>query len=504
MKKRSLVLVTVDCLRADHVGFQRYSRPVTPFLDSLARDSAIFSDAIVAGVPTYFSVPAILASRYPLSLGRDVLGIAPNEPSIPTALRGAGYRTAAFLAGNPYLSPRFGYDQGFDTFEDFQDLKSGESVRPLPSGPMHESSLNRRLQAATRGTRFTAAAYDELYFWYCQLLTSRENVEMESSRRYPAANFIIDRACSWLGSLGDEPFFLWIHLMDPHYPYCPPLEALSFIGESQITARRARFLNSCWNRRTIDPRRLRGYLAEIIALYDAGIYWVDQQMSRLVSALRQSQRWEETIFVLTADHGEEFLEHGARYHSPMNLPEQLIHVPLLLRAPELSGRRISNVPFSLIHLAPTLLETMGVAIPNSFQGRSYWGEIQDGILRCEPAIAEAVGTGDNPLRREERMTHRVMSVRDARYKLVIRFGENRDYLYDLETDPEERSPLPDGALRRERGQLLQVAHAHLQRTKQKRNAEFELGLHVRRLQQSMLYGRRVAEPAPVRNSRAEG
>ena len=116
MKPRSLVLITVDCLRADHVGFLGYSRPVTPFLDSLAENNTVFSNAIVAGTPTYFSFPGIMASRYPLALGRDVVGIAPQETTLATALHHAGYATAAFLAGNPYLSSRFGYDQGFDTF----------------------------------------------------------------------------------------------------------------------------------------------------------------------------------------------------------------------------------------------------------------------------------------------------------------------------------------------------------------------------------------------------
>src|SRR5580704_12189787 len=109
--KKSIVLVTVDCLRADHVGFMGYERPTSPFLDSLASESFVVPTAIVAGAPTYYSFPAILASRYPLALGRDVLGIAPHELTLATSLRGAGYTTAAFLAGNPYLSTRSGYDQ---------------------------------------------------------------------------------------------------------------------------------------------------------------------------------------------------------------------------------------------------------------------------------------------------------------------------------------------------------------------------------------------------------
>src|SRR5580700_10545643 len=115
--KKSIVLVTVDCLRADHVGFMGYERPTSPFLDSLASESFVVPTAIVAGAPTYYSFPAILASRYPLALGRDVLGLGPDEPTLASVLKQAGYATAAFVAGNPYLGRRFGYDQGFDAFQ---------------------------------------------------------------------------------------------------------------------------------------------------------------------------------------------------------------------------------------------------------------------------------------------------------------------------------------------------------------------------------------------------
>src|SRR5580700_843399 len=126
--QKSIVLVTVDCLRADHVGFMGYARPATPFLDSLARESFVFPAAIAAGAPTYYSFPAILASRYPLALGRDVLGLAPDEPSLASVAKQAGYATAAFGAANPYISSRFGYAQGFDTFHDFleDDILAGD------------------------------------------------------------------------------------------------------------------------------------------------------------------------------------------------------------------------------------------------------------------------------------------------------------------------------------------------------------------------------------------
>jgi arylsulfatase A-like enzyme len=485
MKKRSLVLVTVDCLRADHVGFLGYSHPVTPVLDALAENSIVFSDAIVAGAPTYFSFPAILASRYPLALGRDVLGIAPHEPTMATALQDAGYTTAAFLAGNPYLGPRFGYNQGFDTFHDFLDSGLGTETVPAHHPAKRPlSSLNRLVQDSSHRTGLTATAYDELYFWYCQWRSASRKPSMDSLRRYPAADVVVDQARSWLSGAGEEPFFLWLHLMDPHHPYYPPEVALASIGSSHITADRARFLNSFWNRGDIGTRRLQRYRAEILSLYDAGVYWVDKQLSRLVLALRQFQRWDETVFVVTADHGEQFLEHDARYHSPTSLPECLIHVPLLLRVPELSGRRLSQAPFSLIHLAPTLLGAMNVPIPASFQGQSCWEQISTGGLPSEPAIAECVDGCNNPFRVDDRMRSRLLAVRDHAYKLVINFREKVDYLYDLKNDPGERWPLPSGVRTRDRARLLQVARIHLQKTSHNQNADLRLRAILRELRQS--------------------
>jgi arylsulfatase A-like enzyme len=482
MKKKSLVLITVDCLRADHVGFLGYTHPVTPGLDKLAQNSIVFSDAIVAGAPTYFSFPAIMASRHPLALGREVLGIAPHEVTLTTSLRAAGYTTAAFLAGNPYLSPRFGYEQGFDTFHDFLDFDSGSETAPsAPPATSWLSDFNRRIQAGSRRTRLTAAAYDEVYFRYCQWRLPSENVSMDGLRVYPAADVVVDQASSWLRSLGEEPFFLWLHLMDPHHPYYPPTEALSSLGVPGITPHRARFLNSYWNRGDIRARRLQRHRDEILSLYDAGIHWVDKQISRLVQVLQQSRRWDETVFVVTADHGEEFLEHGHTYHSPTNLFEQLIHVPLLIRSPERSAMRLSREPFSLIHLAPTLLDELDIPVPDSFQGRSYGKEISAGSLPSEPVIVECVREPNHPA---DQGRQRLMAVREAAYKLVIDFRRGADSLYDLENDPGELSPLPDSAFPKVRARLLREARTHLRESRQNRNVELRLLARLREAQQS--------------------
>ena len=329
-----------------------------------------------------------------------------------------------------------------------------------------------------------AGAYEELYFWYCQWRSAQQHVPMDILRRYPAANVIVDQAESWLSGVGEQPFFLWLHLMDPHHPYYPPEEALAALGVHNITARRARFLNSFWNRGDIGPQRLKRHREEILSLYDAGVYWVDKQLSRLVKALQNSQLWDETVFVVTADHGEAFLEHGDRYHSPTSLPEHLIRVPLLLRAPGLSGRRSLQKPFSLIHLAPTLLDAVGVSTPNSFQGRSAWEQISAGELQGEPAITECIDGCNNPAQTVDRVRPRLMAVRDNELKLVVNFRENRDYLYDLKSDPGERVPLSPGQRTRERANLLQIARRHLLRKGDRQRTDLRLRARLRELRQS--------------------
>ncbi len=484
MKKRSLVLVTVDCLRADHVGFNGYPRPVTPFLDSLAKDSAIVSDAIIAGVPTYFSFPAIFASRYPLGLGRGVMGIAPNEVTITTALRDAGYRTAAFQAGNPYLTPHYGYDQGFDTFNDFLNSNDFERIGIIPAPHKRLSDLNHLLAELAQRTRLTEVAYNELLFWYCQWRASRQRVSIDQLRPYPAADVIIDAGSSWLRSLGSENFFLWIHLMDPHHPYYPPPEALASLGLPGVTLARARFLNTVWNRRDLPAKRLGPYTPKVLSLYDASVRWVDQQICRLVRTLQDLQRWDETLFVLTADHGEEFLEHGTRFHSPASSSEELIHVPLLLHAASIPPTRLSQRPFSLIHLAPTLLEGLGVSVPPSFQGRSLWEPISSGALDCEPAIVESIGTGDNPTERNHRTRFRLLTIRDRQYKLVLRFEGGKDELYEVKHDPDECSTVPESVSTKERARLLRVAANHLRESRQTRDSDLVMRARVREIRQS--------------------
>jgi arylsulfatase A-like enzyme len=468
----SLILVTVDCLRADHCSFMGHKRPTTPFLDGLAAESFVFPTAVVAGVPTYYSFPAMMASRAPLALGREVVGLAPEETNLASALKENGYVTAFFGAGNPYLSVRFGYDFGFDTFRDFlHDLAplSSPNDSSTRRGGGWTGSVNRVLEKASHKIPGIAAAYDELYFQYCQRqLPAAPSLDV--LRRFPAADVIVDGARSWLASIGKNPFFLWLHFMDAHSPYYPTEKGLKIFGESSLTPFRARYLNAYWNRSDIGSERLRRHRDEVIAMYDSGVRWVDAQLSRLAEILRQFNRWENSIFAFTADHGEEFLEHDCRYHAP-SLVEELIHVPLILRVPGSKKVPVSSNPFSLVHLAPTLLAAADLPIPPEFQGRSHWKQIQEGTEWSESAISECIAGCTNPFNLDQRRGARLLSIRETRYKLRLNLATGACDLFDLEGDPGEQAPLSSAAAKPERHRLLQAALAHLRKSSTRQSSE---------------------------------
>ena len=284
-RPRSLVLITIDCLRADHVGHFGYERPTTPFLDSLAQQSVVFRNATVAGAPTYYSLPGLLASRYPLALGRDIIGLAPDESTIASVLRELGFATAAFTAGNPYISAQFGYDHGFDTFRDF--LRGGNLESPENTQQEHRfrSRANRSLSKMCHSVPALGTAYDELYFRYCQQRAAQPNTSLDALRRFPSAEILVEHAIEWLKENSSRPFFLWLHLMDPHAPYYPKAEALQCMGDGGITATDAQYLNSYWNRSDLSQSRLETKREAVIKLYDAGIRWADEQTRRLAGQL---------------------------------------------------------------------------------------------------------------------------------------------------------------------------------------------------------------------------
>jgi arylsulfatase A-like enzyme len=248
-----------------------------------------------------------------------------------------------------------------------------------------------------------------------------------------------------------------------------------------LDASRARYLNSYWNRGDVGPSRLAWRRKEIVSLYDAGIRSVDSQIGRFVDELQCRGLWENCTLAVTADHGEEFLEHGGRYHSPSKLTEELIHVPLLIGGGKPVGPNFRKQPVSLVDLAPTLFDALGIPSPDTFRGSSFWTPPMDANRSGEAVIVESVGTCTNPFDSLQRLGARVLAIREADYKLVIDFASSQENLFDLKNDPGELHPLRPEVEKPVRRRMLKRASEHLAQSVESRSSARRLDAQLRDL-----------------------
>ncbi len=251
-------------------------------------------------------------------------------------------------------------------------------------------------------------AYDDLYFEYCMRVTASPAGGMDALRRFPSSEEIIDHAIAWLTSSPERPFFIWLHLMDPHSPYYPSPKAFRDLTGKEPDPVRARYLNEFWNRSDLSSPRLQSKKEAIVELYDAGIRAVDSQIARFVTHLKESTRWDNCVLACTADHGEEFLDHDRRYHAPVNLHEEIARVPLIIRVPSVGEIKVPPAPFSHLHLAPTLLDALGVPVPGHFSRNQPVAKPAGREVPQRAVISECVYGCTNPFRSKDRMAPRLI------------------------------------------------------------------------------------------------
>jgi arylsulfatase A-like enzyme/Flp pilus assembly protein TadD len=364
----NIVLITLDTTRADRMGFLGSTRRLTPNLDLLARQSVVFTHAYAQAPLTSVSHATILTGTYPQFHGvvDFPMVLAGDLPYAPEILRNHGYHTAAFV-GALVLDPKGGapgFDRGFDTYdanfspEDFQ----------------------------TRGR------YQSL---------ERRGEE------------VVAHAIKWLKQRPQGPFFLWLHLYDPHEPYDPP-----------------------------EPYKTL-FAAEP---YDGEIAYDDAVIGKLITELKSQSLYERALITVTADHGESLGAHGEDTHGVF-VYDETIQVPLLVKLPRAiastvtarknSGRTPKTVSkidsrVELVDVMPTLLEAANIAVPQEVQGESLLGLMKTAgadipqSWRDRPAYAEAVyaslAYGWSPLR----------SLRTGKYLYIQ--APHRE-LYDLSADP---------------------------------------------------------------------
>lgn len=349
----SLVLVTLDTTRADRLAAYGARGVGTPVLDRLAAEGVLFEHAVAVAPITLPSHASLFTGLYPPRHGVRNNSIHYLDTSLDTLaeqLRGQGWRTAAIVSA-AVLDRRFGLDQGFDLYDD--DLSQG--------GP-------RR---------------------------SRLNAERP-------ARVSVDSARSWLDGLPeDDPFFLWLHLFDPHAPYEPPAP---------------------WSERYRDRP------------YDGEIAVVDHEIGRLLEHPRIHP--EKTMVMVIADHGESLGEHGEETHA-MLVYEGTLRIPWLVRGPGVpAGRRVAD-PVSQVDLLPTALDLLGLEAVEGIDGRSLVSS-----MRAEsPGLADASGRALYSETLVPYYTYGWSELRTVRGSGFKYIAAPEAEVYDLVADPAEQENL---------------------------------------------------------------
>ncbi len=392
-----VLLIVVDTLRADHLGLYGYDRPTSPRLDDLGRRGVVFDRAWSAAPWTLPSVMSILTGRYASAhrVENDGLKLAADVPTMAEAVGAAGYATGGF-ASHIYVSRLFGFDRGFGTFEDFG--------------------------------------------------LSRPGYRLETGLEPDAAR-VTDAALAWIEAQKDRPAFLFAHYFDPHWPYAAPGDDRDAFPSAYAGPLQADYdsLSKFQDPGVPMPEDYRTFL---VNRYDGEIRYTDRQIGRLIDGLRDAGRLDRAWIILTADHGEEFREHGSIGHG-RQLYEEVVRVPLLIVPPASKGAARVSDPVSTIDILPTVLELTGAgATPAGLRGRSLLPDVRGG---SPGPIRDAAGgePGGVPTQYPDRLlvseTIRFNSYRKAArqgpWKIIQSVEAPRPELYDLAADPGERHDL---------------------------------------------------------------
>lgn len=353
-----VILITIDTLRADHLGCYGYQRGETPNLDALAASAVRFAHAYT---PVPITLPAhtvIMTGSYPMATGiHDFSGnkLPPDAATLARVLLDHGYQTAAFVSA-AVLDSRFGLDAGFETYYDHFDFSR-----------LDETDLDLVERPGNQTTDLALA-------WLREHASSR-------------------------ASGPRKPFFLWLHLYDPHYPYTPP--------EPYATRFRDR------------P-------------YDGEIAFADSQVGRIEQDLKQRGISDHAVVVVAGDHGEGLGEHGEKNHG-FFIYNSTLHVPLLIKIPGVAPG-VAQRDASLVDIMPTVLQALRLPIPASVQGQVLLPARQAGGAPPAELYAETY----LPL-----LHFRWSQLRGIQTQGLKYIDAPRPELYDTRRDPNELKNLAD-------------------------------------------------------------
>ncbi|MBW1879637.1 MAG: sulfatase [Deltaproteobacteria bacterium] len=389
----SVVLITIDTLRRDHVGIYGSARVATPNLDRVGEEGVVFDQAIATSTLTGPSHLAILSGLIPVSSGvvANATPIGDVPEYLPRVLRERGWTTAGFVSGWP-LHEQFGFDQGFDVFDaDFS-----------PVAGLHSLVAVRGFDAFLAGSA-------------------------PNDRQGDALNAAVFR---WLSDVGsDEAFFLWVHYFDPHAPYEAPEPyrkrfwpgALPTGGERVFPVRSGW---PAWQRRIADPEYF-------VAQYAAEVSWTDDLVGELLEHL-DAHSDRPLLVILTSDHGESLTEHDLWFAHGHDLYDPGLRVPLLLWGPGVSTGLRVPCQVATSDIAPTVLAMIGAEDQQERDGVSIAGMVATGECADEDVLATTTG-----VKRDDPPVDHALRRPGAKYILI---QEGEDLAFDLLWDPGELEP----------------------------------------------------------------
>jgi arylsulfatase A-like enzyme len=411
----NVLVYLCDTLRADHLGCYGYAKPASAEIDAFAKDATVFADCRSVTSWTKPSVASLLTSLYPTIHGcieqREVL--SPEAETLAEVFRAAGWRTAAFV-DNPFVSPEFGFGQGFDEYR---------YVRPsvVINGTLLGKALFMTRIVSLVGKPFGVGEHVERG---CGALN---------------ADLLAD-----LPEHDDRPWFAYVHAMEPHLPYEPSpadAEAMGFPrGAAYVTP--PPYNGILPFETTPDPPP--EMLSMLLAQYDGEIRGFSRGFGALLGELRRRGVLEKTIVVLVADHGEEFHEHGGWTHGHSLQPE-VTHVPLIVRLPDClgagakasRGRRVDGVA-TLLDVFPTLVDLASIRYPRGDEmecGVSLRPQLLPAAGRVSDTVPQRVLLGEMTME-----SVGIRSIREGRWQLIVAREPlaERSQLFDDESDRQHR------------------------------------------------------------------
>lgn len=412
----NIVMLVLDTVRQDHLSVYGYERRTTPNLERLAEESTLFHRAIATSDVTLSSHGSLFTGLYPSSHGAHYAANAPPMgqglrrecTTMAEVLAKSGYTTAAVVANYGYLGPEFGLMRGFQHVNSLEPVRLSDGIR------------NFYLREGVRRTlrRFMS---DWEFF-----LDSRRSEEINED-----AFDILSEAAR-----RKSPLFLFLNYLDAHYPYVPPApydRKFSGFDPSFTYSRFDRMQEEVTSlRRKIRPSEK----AHLISQYDGAIAYLDSQLGILFDRLKQLGLYENSLIIVTSDHGEAFGERSLLQHAGVSVYQDEVLVPLLIKYPGKAPKTLVTENVSQVDVFPSVLEALGLPVPRNIAGKSLAAGPLDG---GRPIISESFP--NNYMAQFHPRFRRIERALFVGSLKLIRSTAGKRELYNVTEDPHENRNL---------------------------------------------------------------